>query len=110
MGLGISLVYRFTGVGLPCLFRLVTGWECPFCGATRMGAALLHGDILTAWRSNAVLLIACGLLGIRSIGWIVEWARHPQYTRRWLPAGVDRHALVIAGVIAVAWTVLRNLV
>ena len=28
-------------LGLFCPFRALTGWDCPLCGGTRMGAALL---------------------------------------------------------------------
>jgi hypothetical protein len=38
-GLGLSAGYAITGAGLPCAFRMLTGWSCPFCGGTRMGAS-----------------------------------------------------------------------
>ena len=109
VGVGVTLLYRVTGVGLPCLFHALTGWDCPFCGSTRLGAALLRGDVGAAWRSNQVVFVAAVLLGIRTIGWLVEWRRHPDRGSRWLPAWVSRYALLIGGVVAVAWTLVRNL-
>lgn len=32
-----------TGLGIPCLFYLWTGFKCPGCGITRMCLALLSG-------------------------------------------------------------------
>lgn len=39
----LSAVYATTGLGVPCPLLALTGWRCPFCGGTRLGAALLHG-------------------------------------------------------------------
>ena len=59
--LTIGCVYGFlvqqTGVGIPCLFRAVTGWKCPGCGVTTMCLSLLRGDITKAYESNPVLLL-----------------------------------------------------
>jgi len=110
VGAGLSLVYAFTGWGLACPFRMLTGWSCPFCGGTRMGAALLHGDLLAAWQSNPVLLVAGVLLAVRTIGWVVEWLRHPGRGNRWLPRVVSHYWWVFAVVISVAWVLVRNLV
>lgn len=51
------------GVSLPCPFHLVTGFDCPGCGVTRMAVALLHGDFLAAWQANPALLLALPVLG-----------------------------------------------
>ncbi len=32
-----------------CLFKLITGYECPGCGSQRAFHSLLHGDIAAAW-------------------------------------------------------------
>ncbi|MCL2470289.1 MAG: DUF2752 domain-containing protein [Propionibacteriaceae bacterium] len=110
VGTGLSLVYSFTGLGMPCPFRMLTGWSCPFCGGTRMGSALLHGDLVAAWHFNAVLLVFGVLLAVRTVGWIIEWLRHPGRGNRWLPQAVSQYWWVFAGVIAVAWVFVRNLI
>ena len=109
VGVGLSLVYATTGWGIPCPFRAVTGWLCPLCGSTHMGVALLHGDLGAAWAYNPVVLVACVLLGLRGIGWIMEMAHHRRLSRVWLPAWMRRHGLVIAIVIGIVWTLARNL-
>jgi hypothetical protein len=50
-GLTLSAVYATTGAGVPCPFLALTGWSCPFCGGTRMGSALLHGELSAAFAS-----------------------------------------------------------
>lgn len=41
-----------------CVLHEVTGWYCPGCGGSRAVRALAHGEILTALRCNALLLLA----------------------------------------------------
>ena len=62
-----------------------------------------------AGRSNAAVLGACVLVGVRAVGWAVDWLRHPTYSTRWLPTGLSRYALGAAAALAVAWTLFRNL-
>ena len=47
--LALSALFATTGFGLPCPFLALTGWQCPLCGGTRMGSALLHGDLVSAF-------------------------------------------------------------
>ena len=41
-----------------CVFLSMTGFKCPGCGSQRAIHALLHGDVIGAFRYNAFLLIA----------------------------------------------------
>src|SRR4030095_11809237 len=63
-GLALSALYATTGVGLPCPFRAITGWECPLCGGTRMGDALLHGDLGAAFEFNPLALAGLLIIGV----------------------------------------------
>jgi hypothetical protein len=45
-----------------CLFHQWTGLSCPGCGATRAMYSLLHGDVVTAFKFNPLLLILLPLL------------------------------------------------
>jgi hypothetical protein len=71
-GLGLSALYAVTGVGLPCPFRMATGWECPLCGGTRLGTALLHGDLVAAFGYNPVVLVGLVVLTVLGVLWTVE--------------------------------------
>jgi hypothetical protein len=45
-----------------CPFRLLTGFTCPGCGATRALHQVLHGNFETAFTLNPLLLIAIPFL------------------------------------------------
>lgn len=46
---------RTVGVGIPCPFRLMTGWKCPGCGVTHMLMALSRLDFAAAREENVFL-------------------------------------------------------
>jgi Protein of unknown function (DUF2752) len=113
-GVALSLLYATTGIGLPCPFRAVTGWDCPLCGGTRMGEALLHGDVGAAFEFNPLALIGLVVMGVLGALWIVEAVggpavRLPRRLAEGLPRLRPTHWLVVALVVAVVYTVARNL-
>lgn len=71
-GIGIATLYATTGVGFPCPFRAVTGWECPFCGGTRLGASLLHGDVAGAFAYNPLVFLSLVVGVVVGALWLVE--------------------------------------
>jgi hypothetical protein len=81
-----------------CPFKLLTGWNCPACGGLRMTHDLLHGDLATAAVDNIFLLVGLPAL----LAWVlVRWRTgRPIFT---MPA------IVVITVLAVTWTVIRNL-
>jgi uncharacterized protein DUF2752 len=92
-------------VFLPCPFRLITGWYCPFCGGLRMVHDLAHGQVVAALHDDA---LALPVLVIAVAAWlnlvIGRWRGRPVVRVRrpgWLWPAV--------AVILLAWTVLRNL-
>jgi hypothetical protein len=113
-GLGMSVLYASTGVGLPCPFRMVTGWNCPLCGGTRMGDALLHLEVGAAFAYNPVALVGLAVLATLAMLWTVQLAggpavRLPKLVRDRL-AAVRPTTWLAAGVIGmVGYTILRNL-
>jgi len=82
----------------PCMFKLLTGWNCPGCGGLRMTYDVLHGDPAAAVTDNVFALVALPLLLV----WVVVRRRtgRPPFT----PA-----VYWVIGVSVVAWTVVRNL-
>lgn len=113
-GIGLSALYARTGLGLPCPLRSLTGWECPLCGATRMGSALLHGDLASAFADNPVVLLGLVLLTALGLVWSVEVLRGPRLRLplRWSERLSRVHPtrwLVLGLSASVVYTVLRNL-
>lgn len=45
-----------------CLWKMTTGTDCPGCGSQRMAHALMHGDFVEAWHSNAYALCIIPLI------------------------------------------------
>ena len=113
-GLALSALYATTGLGLPCPFRLLTGWDCPLCGGTRMGEALLHGDVHAAFGFNPLALVSLVILGVLGVLWTAEAAGGPAFR---LPRPLSERLrrvrpmqwLVIGLLAAVIYTITRNL-
>jgi Protein of unknown function (DUF2752) len=113
-GLALSAVFAATGIGLPCPFLALTGWQCPLCGGTRMGSALLSGDLATAFAANPLALVVVAVLAMLSVLWIVELLggpalRPPRPVVERLPRVPAAVWLVLGAAVAVAYAVLRNL-
>lgn len=108
-GLGFTLAYHQLGVGVPCPMLALTGWWCPFCGATRMASAVLDGDLAGAFHWNPAVFITLLMLGGVTIAWIVEWVtgRTPPWR-----AAVRRRSFgtwfTLAVVLTLGWMLARN--
>jgi len=81
-----------------CPFRLLTGWNCPACGALRMTHDVLHGDLAAAINDNVLVLVGIPVLA----GWILLRRRRGKSLLT-MPAA----ATVV--ITMLAWTVVRNL-
>jgi len=83
----------------PCPFKLLTGWNCPFCGGLRMTHDLLHGDLAAAVNDNVFAFVGIPLLA----GWVLLRRNHGGRNPLPMPAVVTITALTAL------WTVVRNL-
>ncbi len=70
-----ALLCRALGWGIPCLFRLATGLQCPGCGVSRMCMALLQLDLAAAWQANPALLCLSPLLLAIAGDMVVRYVR-----------------------------------
>jgi hypothetical protein len=88
----------------PCLFRSLTGLDCPGCGGTRMVWYLLHGNLPEAARHHVVALL---LVPLALYGYLAWGASRLFGTKiPWVPGKV--FWLTVAAVVVV-FSVLRNL-
>jgi hypothetical protein len=86
-----------------CIFKLITGYQCPGCGASRALYALLHGHPLEALSYNYFLLLALPyLFAIVLTGWL------PQLSR-WKPLIQGPKLAWAYLVLFIIWWILRNI-
>lgn len=66
----------------PCTFYFVTGLPCPACGMTTSFALLMHGDLLSSLRANAVGTMLAGFC-LLLIPWCLAsaWCRRTLFIR-----------------------------
>ena len=86
-----------------CMFKVLTGWDCPGCGSQRAFHAILHGDFSAAWHFNPFVFFAVPAAIYYGI---VEWGRC-----RWprlYAASIRPVVLIPITVAIVGWWVLRN--
>ncbi len=55
--LAYYVINRLTGLYIPCVFRLLTGYQCPGCGVTRMLFSILHFQFEDAFHYNPLVFI-----------------------------------------------------
>lgn len=109
MAIFLLLYYRYdpsSSIRAPkCVFKLLTGWDCPGCGSQRALHALLHGHILQALSLNPFVFIA---VPAAVLFFIAEAGRrsHPRFYRRVINPASTTAVLVVT----VLWWVGRNLI
>lgn len=94
-----------TGLGIPCLFHLVTGLKCPGCGVTRMLASLLRFDLAGAFAHNAVLLCMLPLLLFLASLSLIRYIRIGSRVM----TRAENALILLCAAVLIAWGVLRNL-
>lgn len=107
--MGLTLLWHFEPRGqlfFPrCTLLQVTGLQCPGCGGLRATHALLHGDVASAWRLNA-LWVAALPLG----AWSAAATALERWTGRRIPHPLGwRRAWIPVVVAILAFGLLRNL-
>jgi|SRR5450756_1326302 len=87
-----------------CQFHRLTGLNCPGCGMTRALYVLLHGDLATALRDNALFVLALPVLLARGL-WLARKKSQGCPAAKFFPG----RTLWVLLIIALAFTILRNL-
>ena len=103
---GVYAVWvKRTGLGIPCVFHLVTGLKCTGCGVTRMLLSLLRLDFAAALDSNAVLACMLPFLLVLAAVSLVRYVR----TGGNVPGRGENAAVLAAVAVLVIWGAVRNI-
>ncbi|MDO4790799.1 MAG: DUF2752 domain-containing protein [Porphyromonas sp.] len=87
-----------------CPLLVVSGYTCPGCGSQRVVHSLLNGDIIGAFRHNALLTLAIPLLLLMLVAEIQR--------KRWpkLYGALNSNKFVLALILVVIlWWIGRNI-
>lgn len=105
---GAGLLYAFlilhTPFRIPCLFREVTGLQCPGCGTSRMALALMRLDIPAAFSYNPVAFFSFPAWFLISIGAFIGRPKALRHSKNLL------RILYINITVYMIFAVVRNLV
>lgn len=58
------VLFSLFGQGIPCVFRLLTGLQCPGCGMTHAISSLLRGNIQLALHYNILSITLVPILAL----------------------------------------------
>lgn len=95
-GLAIARLFpQMTAMMPPCLFRSLSGWPCPSCGATHAGLLLSQTRLTAALAANpffTLLYLGMAVIGLRTLAGLVTGktivlhglSRVPGGPARWL--------------------------
>lgn len=72
-GFAYAFLCNLLDFGIPCFFRLITGFKCPGCGVSRMCISLLKLDLVSAWKYNAAVLCMLPLGAVVFVDVIVRY-------------------------------------
>lgn len=104
-GLMYALIINLAGLGIPCVFRTVTGYKCPGCGISHMCIYLFNGEIGNAYNSNEFLFITLPILILLIV---VNDVRYVKYENREL-GKVGKMLCVFYIVALIIFGILRNI-
>lgn len=86
-----------------CPFLLITGYKCPGCGSQRVIHSLLQGDVIAAFKYNALMVLSLPVIALYGYAELVRTKKARLYRRL-----CDSRVIWSIFVIVVAWWVLRN--
>ena len=90
----------------PCMFRKVTGFDCPGCGMTRGSHALLNGRVADAFQFNPVGMVLLPLFMFAVAIAVIAWVMGKPLPPRLVPG---RWSAMAAVAVLLGWWVVRNL-
>lgn len=105
LGLGYAGICNVTGFGIPCMFRVITGYQCPACGVTHMFLALLKLQIRQAFQYNAVLFSLMPIFVIAVTYHVRQYVKNGKLEIK----NLENIGCYIIIAILVIWGIVRNI-
>ena len=90
---------------LKCIFKALTGYDCPFCGAQRSVWALFHGDIQEAFLYNPYIYIISPYLILLLLCSTKVIPRESKLCK----VLYSKWNIALAACISISWWIFRNL-
>lgn len=87
-----------------CLFKTLTGYDCPSCGGQRALHAILKGEIGRAFMLNPFLFIAMPFLVAVAFSSFSD----SKFAKRLKPIVQSTTAIAIYLFVYIAWWIIRN--
>ena len=100
----ILIIYS-TGIKIPCIFHMITGFYCPGCGITRCIIAILNFKFYQAFRYNPLILILLPFLTLYIIYKIYIWLFNKEDKITSKLTGCPIYCLII---VLIVYGILRN--
>jgi len=94
-----------SGIFPPCPFHRLTGLYCPGCGSLRAVHQLLHGNLLTAFSLNPLLIFSLILLTF----WFISYCVLAMGNRSLPMATIPSYGIWLILIIIVLFWILRNI-
>ena len=105
IGTAYLLWCNFSPIRIPCVFHLITGWDCPGCGMTRAMVELAHLNFGKAMEYN---LLSVTVIPTTVLVLIREEIRYLRTGSR----KMELPEIILVSfmlVVAIAYAVLRNI-
>ncbi|MBD5210308.1 MAG: DUF2752 domain-containing protein [Bacteroidales bacterium] len=87
-----------------CPSKLLTGCDCPSCGAQRALHALLHGDLRGAWQFNPFLIVGLPYLLVAVWG-SLRFMPGREHVRRFASRSIVVYGYIL---LYIVWGIVRN--
>jgi Protein of unknown function (DUF2752) len=87
----------------PCLWRSITGFDCPFCGGLRGTSALVHGHLAAAADHNLLVAVGVPLAVLLALAAVLLGPR----SRPLFGVLFSRSGLLALAVVGLGFMVLR---
>lgn len=100
-----AVVYGITGYGIPCIFRLITGFKCPGCGLTHAYIELFKGNLGGAIDHNILSVTLLPIIGIFLLYKAIILLRTGDISmKKW-----ENVLLILCGLVIAVFFVYRNI-